>query len=111
MAENQGCEKKTTRGQAPNAVFQRVGGAYRLVSPGTHSRKKAEPARLQHSPGRLDLPCACPRLDSNQYVLADTGPQPAVYANSTTGALPHYRCFPSLVNWVFRDTMAYGCFF
>jgi hypothetical protein len=28
----------------------------------------------------------CPRSDSNGHVLKDTGPQPAVYANSTTGA-------------------------
>lgn len=29
----------------------------------------------------------CPRSDSNGDALTSTGPQPAVYTNSTTGAL------------------------
>jgi hypothetical protein len=43
----------------------------------------------------------CPRPDSNGHALMGTGPQPAVYANSTTGASnSHYMQRSLLVNLV-----------
>src|SRR5512143_3476660 len=46
----------------------------------------------------------CPRPDSNGHALMGTGPQPAVYANSTTGASnSHYMQLMRLVNLLSSD--------